>query len=145
MDFTPQPDPKIALTKATVRAAELLGLQSNELARIIGVSPATVSRYKSESSGIAPASKTGELALLLIRVFRSLDPLVGSDDEKRKAWMHSPNLALSEVPARLLRRPDGLVRVLDYLDGMRAARLLRRRASGCLSSNREQMKPLISM
>lgn len=117
----PQADAAVVLTKATIRAAELLGLQSSDLARIIGVSNATVSRYKSESAGIAPASKAGELALLLIRVFRSLDPLVGSDDEKRKAWMHSSNKALNGVPAKLLRSPDGLVKTLDYLDGMRAA------------------------
>ena len=117
----PQADPEAVLTRATVRAAELLGLQNNELARIIGVSSATVSRYKSQSSGIAPSSKVGELALLLIRVFRSLDPLVGSDDEKRKAWMHSPNKALNGVPAELVLKPDGLVRTLAYLDGMRAA------------------------
>ena len=117
----PQADPATVLTKATIRAAEMLGLHSNDLARIIGVSGATVSRYRSESSGIVPDSKTGELSLLLIRVFRSLDPLVGSDDDKRKAWMHSPNQALNGVPAELLRSPDGLVRTLDYLDGMRAA------------------------
>ena len=98
----------------------MLGLQNNELARIIGVSSATVSRYRAESAAIEPTSKTGELALLLIRVFRSLDPMVGADDDKRKAWMHSPNKALNGVPAKLLLKPDGLVRTLDYLDGMRA-------------------------
>ncbi len=113
-------DAQVVLTKAAIRAAEMLGLKSNDLARIIGVSNATVSRYKSGSAGIAPASKTGELALLLIRVFRSLDALVGSDDDKRMAWMHSSNTVLNCVPAKLLRRPDGLVRTLDYLDGMRA-------------------------
>ena len=91
------------------------------MAAIIGVSSATVSRYRAESARIEPASKVGQLALLLIRVFRSLDPLVGSDDAMRKAWMHSHNKALNEVPARLLCSPDGLVRTLDYLDGMRAA------------------------
>ena len=117
----PQADPQAVLTKATIRAADMLGLQNNELARIIGVSTATVSRYKAQAAGISPASKAGELALLLIRVFRSLDPLVGSDDEKRKAWMQSSNKALNGVPAQLLLKPDGLVRTLAYLDGMRAA------------------------
>ena len=117
----PLAEPDWVLTKATVRAAERLGLQNNDLAAIIGVSSATVSRYRAESARIEPASKVGQLALLLIRVFRSLDPLVGSDDAMRKAWMHSHHKALNEVPARLLCSPDGLVRTLDYLDGMRAA------------------------
>lgn len=115
------PDPQAVLTKATLRAADLLGLGDGELAKVIGVSASTVSRYKQAASGIAPASKTGQLALLLVRVFRSLDPLVGSDDGKRKDWMHSNNKALNGVPAALILRPDGLVRTLDYLDGMRAA------------------------
>jgi len=117
----PQPDPEAVLTKATVRAADLLGLRSSDLAKVIGVSGATVSRYRAAAAGIAPGSKPGELALLLIRVLRSLDPLVGADDGKRKDWMHSPNRALNGVPATLVLTPDGLVRTLAYLDGMRAA------------------------
>ena len=115
-----EPSPEVVLTKATVRAADSLALQGTDLAKVIGVSGATVSRYKSGSSTISPSSKEGELALLLVRVFRSLDPLVGSDTEMRKAWMHSTNKALGGIPAKLILRPDGLARTLSYLDGMRA-------------------------
>lgn len=117
----PIPDPELVLTKATINAAAMLDLTSAELAKTIGVSDATVSRYRSAQASIAPASKPGELALLLIRVFRSLDPLVGSDGELRKAWMHSPNQALNGVPAKLILKPEGLASTLAYLDGMRAA------------------------
>lgn len=117
----PQAEPAVVLTKATVRAAELLGLNSGDLARVIGVSAATVSRYRQAAAGLSPASKSGQLALLLVRVFRSLDPLVGSDDHKRKAWMRSQNQALGGVPAQLILSPEGLARTLAYLDGMRAA------------------------
>ena len=117
----PIPDPELVLTKATINAAAMLDLTSAELAKTIGVSDATVSRYKNAQASIAPASKPGELALLLIRVFRSLDPLVGSDGELRKAWMHSPNQALNGVPAKLILKPEGLASTLAYLDGMRAA------------------------
>ncbi|MFT3778588.1 MAG: DUF2384 domain-containing protein [Ottowia sp.] len=117
----PQAEPAAVLTKATVRAAELLGLNSGDLARVIGVSAATVSRYRQAAAGLSPTSKSGQLALLLVRVFRSLDPLVGSDDHKRKAWMRSQNQALGGVPAQLILSPEGLARTLAYLDGMRAA------------------------
>jgi uncharacterized protein (DUF2384 family) len=116
----PEADPAVVLTKAVVRAATMLGLQSVALAKVIGVSDSTVSRYKAASADIAPESKPGQLALLLIRVFRSLDPLVGADDARRKAWMRTPNTALGGVPEQLIQSPDGLVRTLDYLDGMRA-------------------------
>lgn len=66
------------LGKATVRAAEGLGLSGKALAEVIGLSEPTVSRIKKAETGIAPESKSGELALLLVRTFRSLDALVGA-------------------------------------------------------------------
>ena len=108
------------LTQASLRAAELLGLSAAALARVLGVSEASVSRLAAGTRLIAPASKEGELALLLVRVYRSLDALVGADDAQRKAWMSSPNRALNGVPAEQARRAEGLVTVLAYLDGMRA-------------------------
>ena len=57
---------------------------------------------------------------MLVRVFRSLDALVGGDDAKRRTWMGSQNTALNGVPATLIVIPEGLGRILAYLDGMRA-------------------------
>jgi len=117
----PSPDPAVVLTKATLSAAEQLGLDSADLAAALGVSEATVSRLRSSGRTIRPDSKEGELALLLIRVFRSLDPLIGGDELQRKRWMESHNKALQGIPGHLVRKADGLVRTLAYLDGMRAA------------------------
>lgn len=114
------PERAAVLTKAVLRAADLLGLKDVELARAIGVSAPTVSRYKCGAAQIDPARKPGELALLLVRLFRSLDPLIGADGEKRKAWMHTRNHALGGVPAELVLQAEGLVRTLAYLDGLRA-------------------------
>lgn len=113
-------DPGHVLAKATARACELLGLTGAALARTIGVSEPTVSRILKGDKAINPNSKEGELSLLLVRVYRSLDPLVGTDDQKRIAWMRSHNKALGGVPADLIERADGLVATLNYLDGMRA-------------------------
>ncbi len=114
-------DSQMVLGKATTRAARALELSNAALARIIGLSEPTVSRIASGARGIDPQSKEGQLALLLIRVYRSLDPLVGSDSQKRGAWMRSPNKALHGKPYELLESPTGLVMTLSYLDGMRAA------------------------
>lgn len=114
------PDRAAVLTKAVIRAADLLGFKDVELAQIVGVSAPTISRCRRGMAEIDPAHKAGELALLLVRLFRSLDPLVGSDAEKRKAWMYAENTALGGVPAALIRNPEGLVQTLAYLDGMRA-------------------------
>jgi hypothetical protein len=115
-----QPQPEVVLTKALLRAAELLELSSASLARILGVSEASVSRLVSGARTVDPNSKEGELALLLVRVYRSLDALVGTDGAQRKAWLHSANRALNGRPADLIQRADGLVSVVNYLDAMRA-------------------------
>ncbi len=109
------------LSKATARAAELLHLNNASLARVIGVSEPTITSVRA-GRGIDPASQEGQLALLLVRVFQSLDPLVGGDAAKRVAWMHSHNKALQGVPAKLLENPEGLVATLAYLDGTRGLR-----------------------
>lgn len=116
----PEPAKDAVLTKALLRAAELLELPSNVISRILGVSEASVSRLASGSRTIDPSSKEGELALLLVRVYRSLDALVGTDAEQRKAWLHAHNRAFNARPVDLLQRADGLVSVVAYLDAMRA-------------------------
>jgi hypothetical protein len=107
------------LTKATLRAAALLGLKDAELARVVGVSPATLSRLRRDRT-IAPVSKEGELAVLLVRVYRSLDALLGGQEGPIRAWFHAENRHLGGVPARLVQTVPGLVHVLQYLDAMRA-------------------------
>lgn len=113
-------DPAAVLTKAVLRSAALLGLSDATLAAVIGVSPATVSRCRGGTVMLDPDQKPGQLARLLIRVFRALDPLVGGNDDDRKAWMLGRVDPLHGTPAELILRPDGLVRTLAYLDGMRA-------------------------
>jgi hypothetical protein len=113
-------DPGAVLAKATVRASQLLGLSGAALARTIGLSEPIISRIVKGAKIIDPQSKEGELALLLIRVYRSLDALVGTDDAKRVAWMKSHHTALGGVPLQLVQTAEGLVATLCYLDGMRA-------------------------
>lgn len=105
------------LTKATRRAAEFLGLSDAILAEVLGVSASTVSRMR-DGRPIDPDSHEGECALLLVRVFRGLDALLGDLESCRK-WMRAKNLHLGGVPADLIRTVQGLVRVTQYLDAMR--------------------------
>lgn len=107
------------LAKATIRAAELLGLTQAELAPILGVSRATVSRMASGEHLLAPEQKAWELAALFVRLFRSLDALVGSNEAQARAWLNSENLALGVAPKELIPRAEGLVRVVQYLDAAR--------------------------
>jgi transcriptional regulator with XRE-family HTH domain len=115
-----QIEPGIVLAKAVSRASALLGLSGAALARVIGVSEPTVSRLLRGLRPLHPGSKEGELAALLVRVYRSLDALVGNDDGKRAAWMGSHNTALGGVPRELIQTAEGLAGTLSYLDGLRA-------------------------
>jgi len=113
-----QPNAEAVLTKATLGAAERLGLRNRQLSAVIGSSEASVSRLRS-GRGLDPASKEGELALLFLRLYRSLDALVGGDDAKARAWLHAANHHLGGVPADRIRTVEGLVDVVQYLDAMR--------------------------
>jgi transcriptional regulator with XRE-family HTH domain len=112
------PTPGAVLTKATLRAARLLGLSDAELAEILGVSPASVSRLQAGTREIPPTGTEGQLAVLFLRMFRSLDALLG-DAESCRRWLHAGNAHLSGVPADAIRTIRGLVHVTEYLDAMR--------------------------
>jgi transcriptional regulator with XRE-family HTH domain len=107
------------LAKATLRAAELLGLTQADLAPILGVSRAMVSRIASGDYLLAPGQKTWELAALFVRLFRSLDALVGSNEAQARAWLDSENAGLGGIPRKLIPKAEGLVRVVQYLDAAR--------------------------
>jgi hypothetical protein len=110
--------PAAVLTRATLRAARLLGLSDAALGEILGVSGASISRLGSGQRAIAPAGKEGQLAILFLRLYRSLDALLG-DPAHGQAWMHARNAHLGGVPADLVRSVEGLVHVAQYLDAMR--------------------------
>lgn len=104
------------LLQAVSRAADELNLSRTALARVLGKDRTTLTRAK----GIDPASKTGELALLLIRVYRSLSVLVGNDRQLLRHWFHTANRHTGGVPAEQVQRTEGLVAIVQYLDAMRA-------------------------
>jgi hypothetical protein len=107
------------LAVALTRAATRLGVRQSSVARIIGVSEATVGRVFRGTTALSPQRKEGELALLLLRVFRSLDTVVGGDEAALRAWFHAHNTHLDAVPAEIVERVEGLVRVAEYLDAVR--------------------------
>jgi hypothetical protein len=112
------PDPAAVLTKAVRSAAVRLGLRNRQLAAILGASEASVSRLQRERV-IDPGTKEGELALLFLRLYRSLDAVIGGDEAQARAWLHADNHHLGGVPADRIVTVQGLVDVVQYLDAMR--------------------------
>jgi hypothetical protein len=107
------------LARAFERAASAVGLSRAAQGRMLGVSEASLSRLAHGSRAIDARSKEGELALLFLRAWRSLDALCGGDGEKTRAWMQAENDHLGGKPAELVESVTGLVHVLEYLDAMR--------------------------
>jgi DNA-binding XRE family transcriptional regulator len=108
------------ITKAAVNAADRLGLSARTLAAVIGVSEATVSRMKRQDLSLERGSKSFELAILLVRLFRSLDAIVGGDEAVARQWLRNRNLALGAAPVEKIISISGLTDVLAYLDARRA-------------------------
>ena len=108
------PDAAATLTKALLAAGRELGLPRAAIGAVVGRDRTSLHRH-----GVAPDSKAGELALLLVRVYRGLYVLVGGDGEQLRHWMHTDNRHTGGVPAEQVTTVDGLVRVVDYLDAIR--------------------------
>lgn len=114
------PDEAAVITKATLRAATRLGVSSRVLAAVIGVSEATVSRMRSGAHLLRRGQKPFELAVLFVRLYRSLDAMMGGDDAAAAGWMKAHNAALDAEPIALVQTVPGLVNVIQYLDARRA-------------------------
>ncbi len=109
------------LTKATIRAADKLEVSQKTLASIIGVSEAVVSRMRNGSYAIERNSgKSFELAALFIRLYRSLDAIVGGDEAVARAWLKNENTVLQSRPINRIQKVQGLIDVIQYLDARRA-------------------------
>jgi len=109
-----QPDPARVLATAALRAAERMDLSRGELATILGRDRSSLSR-----SGVDPDSKSGELAKLLVRCYRSLAVLVDDDLAQVREWLSTANRHTGGVPREQLKSVTGLVTVCEYLDAIR--------------------------
>lgn len=107
------------LSKAVVRAADRLDVTRAQLAAILGLSQPTISRLFKGEYLIDERRKEWELALLFVRVFRSLDAIVGQEQVARQ-WLQSENRALNGRPVELICTTEGLVSVAQYLDANRS-------------------------
>lgn len=116
----PQTQPRHVLTGAVLRAATLLELNQARVAEILGLSAATISRMANGSYALDANKKEWELGALFVRLFRSLDSLVGSNDEVARAWLNGDNRGLGDKPVNLIRSAEGLVRAVHYLDAARS-------------------------
>ena len=109
----------VVLSKAVVRAAAQLDLRQVQMARLLGLSPATASRLFAGDWSLTEAGKAWELGTAFVRVYRSLSAITGGRLQAMRDWLHSHNDALGGEPAQLILTTEGLIHVLHYLDAAR--------------------------
>ena len=107
------------LTKAVVRAAALLELTQKELAGILGLSEATVSRLFAGRYLLARRARRNGSSRACSCACSARSTRCGATARKRAPGSRAPNLALAAAPRELLGSVEGLVRVVDYLDAAR--------------------------
>lgn len=110
----PQPQKSDVLGRSLLAAADYLGMSKAEIGNIVGRDRTSITR-----NGIDPASKPGELALIFIRIYRSLFALMGGDRDNMQHFMRTENLGTHGVPSEQLHNIQGMVAVCTYLDAMR--------------------------
>ncbi|MHB8747200.1 MAG: MbcA/ParS/Xre antitoxin family protein [Gammaproteobacteria bacterium] len=102
------------LAEAVLNAGKEMGLAQADVGRIIGRDRGSIRR-----NGIDPAEKSGEIAAMLVRIYRSLYALFGDDQKTLHYWLNTENLHTRGIPRQQLFSISGLVTVLHYLDAMR--------------------------
>lgn len=116
-----KPNPSVVLTKATLNAAQLLGLNHTELAKVLGTSPASISRLSASARLIDPESQEGKFSVMLVKIFKNLDLMVGGDATARNTWMNAHNKVLGCTPKQSIQTIEGIVYTLNYLNGMKGS------------------------
>lgn len=117
--YQEKPEGHVVLTKALLNMADFYHLSGHLLSEIIGISESGVTRLHQGKKWILPESKEGELALLMLRLYRSLNALMGNNHEKARVWLHSSNHYFRQTPIEHIKTVTGLVSVVNYLDAMR--------------------------
>lgn len=115
------PSKDAVLSKAALNAAKHLGLSHAELAKLLGISDASILQCVASEGFLDPSGHDGERALILVQIFRALDALVGSDADARVTWMNAHNQAIGDLPRNVIQTFSGLVHTLAYLNNLIAA------------------------
>jgi len=107
------------VTKAVVKAAELLKLSEPEFAGLIGVSETTVAKLKAVESVIREKSAEQQLVVYLIGIFESLSALYGNNEDHMAEWLRAENKVFNKAPIREMATMSGMANTARHLDQYR--------------------------
>ena len=79
-----------------------------------------IESVESQVEELQEKQKSFELAVLFVRLYRSLDAIVGGDDAVASIWLRNRNAILGIEPLGAIQTVPGLMHVIQYLDARRA-------------------------
>ncbi|TCB64875.1 hypothetical protein E0H88_14575 [Acinetobacter sp. ANC 4216] len=102
------------LAKAAWKAAEQLGLKPEQFIKILHLEGGDSDL--SELQMLDPSSQQGEIALILIRIYKAIYSLNGGDIDWMHHFLNSPNLLTGGVPIKQMESMSGLLSVLQTVE-----------------------------
>lgn len=108
------------LTEAVLKAAGLLDLSDHALEQILQLDAGIIASVRDGQTVFAEGSTAFSRGTSLARLFRSLDALVGGNEDIARQWLRTKNTVLKAIPLELIQSGDGLDHVIVYLDSRRA-------------------------
>lgn len=112
-------DKKIVLAKALFNVGQQLNLTQTQLATILGISESKLDRLRTQLK-IDPISKHGELAVLLVHLFKRLHDLSGGDFDWIQYFLKTKNRVTGGVPIEQIETVRGLISVLNFVEAIRS-------------------------
>ncbi|WP_288841649.1 antitoxin Xre/MbcA/ParS toxin-binding domain-containing protein [uncultured Deefgea sp.] len=114
------PEAAVVLSTALVKAWTILDVKQSVISKVIGLSPATVSRLSKGEYHLNKKAGDWDAAVTFIRMYHSLAGLLDGDETLMKKWLHTHNTDFGKAPIALLSETGGGVHNLGgYLDSMR--------------------------
>lgn len=107
------------LSKALKKASQYWDISNKQLGEFCGLSEATISRLKNGQYILDYNTKSWQLAVIFLRIFRGLDAYMGGNVNNEKAWLQANNIALGGKPIELMKNVEGLTNVAQYIDYVR--------------------------
>jgi len=109
-----QIDRSRVLAKAAWKAAEQLGLKPEQFLRILHLEG--IDGKFSELQTLDPNSQSGEIAIIVIRIYRAVYSLNGGDIKWMHHFLNSPNSLTGGVPIEQMESMNGLLSVLKAVE-----------------------------
>lgn len=101
------------LADALLAAGKRLGLSDADIAAI------TRRPIDSLFYPLDPTSESGQLALLLIRIYQALHSMTGGDPSFMLHWLSTDNRHIGGVPSKQIRDPERIAVVTSYLERLK--------------------------